>query len=39
MSETKNNLVGTIAPAPLTLEQVREKLKNVRGQKVLALGG
>jgi molybdopterin-containing oxidoreductase family iron-sulfur binding subunit len=33
MSETKNNLVGTIAPAPLTLEQVREKLKNVRGKK------
>jgi molybdopterin-containing oxidoreductase family iron-sulfur binding subunit len=33
MSETKYNLVGTIAPAPLTLEQVREKLKNVRGKK------
>ena len=33
MSETKNNLVGTIAPAPLTLEQVRERLKNVRGKK------
>jgi molybdopterin-containing oxidoreductase family iron-sulfur binding subunit len=33
MSETKNNLVGTIAPAPMTLEQVREKLKNVRGKK------
>ncbi|MGA2352351.1 MAG: TAT-variant-translocated molybdopterin oxidoreductase [Terracidiphilus sp.] len=33
MSEIKNNLVGTIAPAPLTLEQVREKLKNVRGKK------
>jgi molybdopterin-containing oxidoreductase family iron-sulfur binding subunit len=33
MSETKNNLVGTIEPAPMTLEQVREKLKNVRGKK------
>jgi molybdopterin-containing oxidoreductase family iron-sulfur binding subunit len=33
MSETKNNLVGTIAPAPLTLEQVREQLKNVRGKR------
>jgi molybdopterin-containing oxidoreductase family iron-sulfur binding subunit len=33
MSETKNNLVGTIEPAPLTLEQVREKLKAVRGKK------
>ncbi len=33
MSETKNNLVGTIAPAPLALEQVRERLKNVRGKK------
>jgi molybdopterin-containing oxidoreductase family iron-sulfur binding subunit len=33
MSEMKNNLVGTIQPAPLTLEQVREKLKNVRGKK------
>ncbi len=33
MSEMKNSLVGTITPAPLTLEQVREKLKNVRGKK------
>src|ERR1035441_10084058 len=33
MSETKNNLVGTIEPAPMTLEQVREKLKNVRGNR------
>jgi molybdopterin-containing oxidoreductase family iron-sulfur binding subunit len=33
MSATKNNLVGTIAPAPMTLEAVREKLKNVRGKK------
>jgi len=33
MSETKNNLVGTIEPAPMTLEQVREKLKNVRGKR------
>jgi MoCo/4Fe-4S cofactor protein with predicted Tat translocation signal len=33
MSETKNNLVGTIQPAPMTLEQVREKLKAVRGKK------
>ena len=33
MSEMKNNLVDTIQPAPMTLEQVREKLKNVRGKK------
>ena len=33
MSEMKNNLVGTIEPAPMTLEQVREKLKNVRGKR------
>ena len=33
MSETKNNLVGTIEAAPLTLDQVRERLKNVRGKK------
>src|ERR1017187_9096596 len=33
MSETKNDLVTTIKPAPMTLEQVREKLKNVRGKK------
>jgi molybdopterin-containing oxidoreductase family iron-sulfur binding subunit len=33
MSEMKNNLVGTIQPAPMTLEQVRERLKTVRGKK------
>ena len=33
MSEMKNNLVGTIEPAPMTLEQVRERLKTVRGKK------
>jgi molybdopterin-containing oxidoreductase family iron-sulfur binding subunit len=33
MSETKNDLVTTIKPAAMTLEQVREKLKNVRGKK------
>jgi molybdopterin-containing oxidoreductase family iron-sulfur binding subunit len=33
MSETKNNLVATIQPAPMSLEQVREKLKAVRGKK------
>ncbi|MGA3161069.1 MAG: TAT-variant-translocated molybdopterin oxidoreductase [Terracidiphilus sp.] len=33
MSEKKNNLVTTIKPAPMTLEQVRKKLKNVRGKK------
>jgi MoCo/4Fe-4S cofactor protein with predicted Tat translocation signal len=33
MSETNNNLVGTIKPAPMTLEQMREKLKNVRGKR------
>jgi molybdopterin-containing oxidoreductase family iron-sulfur binding subunit len=33
MSEMKNNLVGTIQPAPMTLEQVREKLKAVRGKR------
>jgi molybdopterin-containing oxidoreductase family iron-sulfur binding subunit len=32
MSEKKNDLV-TIKPAQMTLEQVREKLKNVRGKK------
>ncbi len=33
MSEMKNNLVGTIQPAPMTLEQVREKLKAARGKR------
>ncbi|MGO9637095.1 MAG: TAT-variant-translocated molybdopterin oxidoreductase, partial [Terracidiphilus sp.] len=33
MNEKKNDLVTTIKPAPMTLEQVREKLKNVRGKK------
>src|ERR1035437_7399249 len=37
MSETKNDLVTTIKPAPMTppmsLDAVREKLKNVRGKK------
>jgi molybdopterin-containing oxidoreductase family iron-sulfur binding subunit len=33
MSETKNDLVTTIKPAAMTLEAVREKLKNVRGKK------
>jgi molybdopterin-containing oxidoreductase family iron-sulfur binding subunit len=33
MSETKNNLVATIQPAPMTLEQVRERLKTVRGKR------
>ena len=33
MSEKKNDLVTTIQPAAMTLEQVREKLKNVRGKK------
>jgi molybdopterin-containing oxidoreductase family iron-sulfur binding subunit len=33
MSETKNNLVGTIQPAPMSLEAVREKLKGVRGKR------
>jgi molybdopterin-containing oxidoreductase family iron-sulfur binding subunit len=33
MSEMKNNLVTAIKPAAMTLEQVREKLKNVRGKR------
>jgi molybdopterin-containing oxidoreductase family iron-sulfur binding subunit len=37
MSETKNDLVTTIKPAamtpPMSLDAVREKLKNVRGKK------
>ena len=33
MSETKNDLVTTIKPAAISLEQVREKLKSVRGKK------
>ncbi|MGA2087136.1 MAG: TAT-variant-translocated molybdopterin oxidoreductase, partial [Terracidiphilus sp.] len=33
MSETKNNLVATIQPAPMTLEQVRERLKTVHGKR------
>jgi molybdopterin-containing oxidoreductase family iron-sulfur binding subunit len=33
MSEKKNDLVTTIKPAAMSLEQVREKLKNVRGKK------
>jgi len=38
MSETKNNLVTTIAPAPMTLAAAREKLKGGR-QEVLAQCG
>jgi molybdopterin-containing oxidoreductase family iron-sulfur binding subunit len=33
MSETKDQLVATIAPVPMTLAAVREKLKNVRGPR------
>jgi molybdopterin-containing oxidoreductase family iron-sulfur binding subunit len=33
MSDKKNDLVTTIKPAPMSLEAVREKLKNVRGKK------
>ena len=33
MSEKMNDLVTTIKPAAMTLEVVREKLKNVRGKK------
>src|ERR1035437_3741657 len=33
MSETKNDLVTTIKPATMSLESVREKLKNVHGKK------
>ncbi|HEY1210669.1 MAG TPA: TAT-variant-translocated molybdopterin oxidoreductase [Terracidiphilus sp.] len=33
MSEKKNDLVTTIQPAPMPLEAVREKLKNVHGKR------
>ena len=33
MSETKNNLVTTIEPAPLTLSAVREELKGAKGKR------
>ena len=33
MSETKNNLVTTIQPAPMTLDAVRQELKSVKGKR------
>ena len=33
MSETKNNLVTTIQPAPMTLDAVRAKLKGAKGKR------